>query len=701
MSRSTDVSGIEKLSSFPTHDLRSIAFDALPAHIALLDSRGIILEVNEAWRRFAIDNGFRGESLGVGDDYLAVCANSCGEGREDAEDVAAGIRDVLSGASGRFEMEYPCHTDGQRRWFRLMVTPLPGEPRSGAVVMHVDVTARRLAEERLALLSDAAARLLLHERPRELLRDLFGEISRQLDLEVYFNFLVHPSGEHLVLDSFAGIPEDVAASLERLDFGQAVCGRVALEQKGQVVESVQGRCDGMTSLIRSFGIQAYFCHPLIARDRLLGTLSFGTRRRERFAPDELELMRTVGDQVAVALERVRLIDELTERGREAEQARAEAVAATQAKDEFLAALSHELRTPLTPVLLTAHALAADPRLPADLKPELERMRRNIDFEARLIDDLLDLTRIARGKLEIQPEVADVHGLLEHVVAISGGAFADKGIRPRLELSAEESRVWGDPARLEQIFWNLLSNAAKFTDRGGDVLIRTDNDAAGNLAVRVIDTGIGIDPATLSQIFDAFEQGGAQVTRRFGGLGLGLAISKALTGLHGGLIEAESGGRGRGAAFTVLLPAVSGTPAGDPAGERRLSGPARSRHILLVEDHADTAEAVADFLRSAGHRVTLAGSVREALSRAREAQERRGDDAIDLVVSDLGLPDGSGLDIMPELKERYGLPGIALSGYGMEEDVRRSREAGFEIHITKPVIPQILSEAIERAGGDRS
>ena len=701
MSSIPGVQGSEELPFSQTDSLRSVALDALPAHIALLDSRGIILGVNEAWRRFALDNGFPGESQGVGDDYLGVCAKACAHGCEEAEAVAAGIRAVLSGAAERFEMEYPCHAESQRRWFRLMVTPLPGEPRSGAVVMHVDVTARRLAEERLALLSDAAARLLLHERPRELLRDLFDEISSQLGLEVYFNFLVHPSGEYLVLDSFAGIPEGSALSLERLDFGQAVCGRVARDQQGRVVESVQGRRDEMTSLIRSFGIQAYFCHPLIARGRFLGTLSFGTRRRARFEPDELELMRTVGDQVAVALERSRLMAELTRRSREAEEARAAAEAANRTKDEFLATLSHELRTPLTPVLLTVHALQADPRLPADLRPELERMRRNIDLEARLIDDLLDLTRIACGKLEIQPEVADVHGLLEHVVAISGGGGADKGIRPRLELCAKESRVWGDPARLEQIFWNLLSNAVKFTDRGGDILVRTDNDAAGCLAVRVIDTGVGIDPETLSRIFNAFEQGGAQVTRRFGGLGLGLAISKALTGLHGGSIEAESAGRGRGATFTVRLPTVSGPSASDLARESRLSGPSRSRHILLVEDHADTAEAVADFLRGAGHRVTLARSVREALSRAREAQDGGGESPIDLVVSDLGLPDGSGLDIMPELKERYGLPGIALSGYGMEEDVRRSREAGFELHITKPVAPQALSEAIARVGGSRS
>ena len=218
-------------------------------------------------------------------------------------------------------------------------------------------------------------------------------------------------------------------------------------------------------------------------------------------------------------------------------------------------------------------------------------------------------------------------------------------------------------------------------------------------VRVADTGIGIDPAAVPHIFNAFEQGGAHVTRRFGGLGLGLAIGKALAELHGGSIEAKSAGAGSGATFTVRLPTVPRPSVGDPARDARRATPPRATHILLVEDHADTAEAVADFLRGVGHRVTLARSVSEALARARAAQEDGGG-PLDLLVSDLGLPDGSGLDLMPELKSRYGLQGIALSGFGMEEDIRRSREAGFELHLTKPVAPQALAEAIERVGGDR-
>ena len=550
-------------------------------------------------------------------------------------------------------------------------------------------TTRRQAR-RLALLSNVAAQLLLHDRPEELLDSLFEEISTQLGLEVFFNFLVAPCGDYLFLGTYAGVSEEVAKSLQHLEFGQAVCGTVACERQRRVVEDVQSLSDDLTTLIRSLGITAYVCHPLLARGRLLGTLSFGTRQRPRFEPDEVELMRTVCDQVAAALERARLISELVDKGREAQEARAAAEAANRTKDEFLATLSHELRTPLTPVLLSVQKLESDPRLPRELRPELERMRRNVEVEARLIDDLLDLTRIARGKIQLHHEGVDVHGLLAHTLEICEADLNRKGIRLHFEPQARESWVWGDPARLEQIFWNLLSNAIKFTDSGGEVFLRTEDGPDGGLKVEVADTGVGIDPEALPRIFDAFEQGGAQMTRRFGGLGLGLAISRALTDLHGGSIQARSEGRGRGAAFSIRLPTIQKLQGAEVVGESGQQASASRSHILLVEDHSDTAEVLAEFLMSAGHRVSVAGSVEEALARAQAAQK---DGGLDLVISDVGLPDGSGFDLMPELKSLYGLKGIALSGYGMDEDLQKSVEAGFEIHLTKPVSPQHLVEAI--------
>jgi PAS domain S-box-containing protein len=381
-------------------------------------------------------------------------------------------------------------------------------------------------------------------------------------------------------------------------------------------------------------------------------------------------------------------------------ARTEAEAANQAKDHFLATLSHELRTPLTPVLAVLSGLQENPQMPADVRPQLAMMRRNVELEARLIDDMLDLTRIARGKLELRREVADLRQAVDHALQTARADLFDKGLRLSLDLPDGDYAVWADAPRLTQVFWNLFSNAVKFTPPGGSIAVRSwREEAAGPaLVVEVEDSGIGIEPDVLSGIFDAFQQGELAITCRFGGLGLGLAISKAIVELHGGSLAAASDGRGHGARFTVRLPVGDlGTlrEAERREAAREISHPpspeASSLRILLVEDHVDTAEAMADLLREMGHEVTVAGSVAGGLAAAASQAGR-----LDLVLSDLGLPDGTGLDLMTELQGRYGVKGIALSGYGMEEDVRKSLEAGFDRHLTKPVILQALQTAIQDA-----
>jgi PAS domain S-box-containing protein len=377
-----------------------------------------------------------------------------------------------------------------------------------------------------------------------------------------------------------------------------------------------------------------------------------------------------------------------------ESAHREAEAASQAKDRFLATLSHELRTPLTPVLAVVCGLQEDERLPEDVRGQLAMMRRNVELEARLIDDLLDLTRISRGKLPLHREVADLKQVLDDSLQTVRTDVLDKRLRLNLDLAPEDHRVWADTPRLTQVFWNLFSNAVKFTPEEGLLTVRSRREltpSGPQLTVEVTDSGIGIEPEVLDTIFDAFQQGEAMITRRFGGLGLGLAISKAIIELHGGRLSAMSAGKGQGATFSVHLPVGDFSQVSRPLPA---AAPAESRpaepgpfHILLVEDHSDTAEAMAELLRGLGHRITVAGSVAAGLAAADQAGR------IDLVVSDLGLPDGTGLELMQELYSRYGVRGIALSGYGMEEDVRRSLDAGFERHLTKPVNVQALHTAI--------
>ncbi|MFL6290566.1 MAG: ATP-binding protein [Thermoanaerobaculia bacterium] len=389
--------------------------------------------------------------------------------------------------------------------------------------------------------------------------------------------------------------------------------------------------------------------------------------------------------------------EALERSRRAEQAlrdtEEELRAANEAKDRFLATLSHELRTPLTPILALVSSFQEDDRLPPDLRSHLAVIRRNVELEARLIDDLLDLTRVARGKLVLHRQAADVAEVLAHALRSVRGEMMSKGVRLAVDLAEGRLLAWADPARLTQVFWNLLSNALKFTPEGGTITVRSRLEAK-TVTVEVCDTGIGIDAEVLPRIFGAFEQADPRITRRFGGLGLGLAVSRALMRLHGGDLAAASAGTGQGATFTVRLPA--GVPQREldetivtfpRESEPRLD---RGLRLLLVEDHADTAAAMADLLGTLGHEVTVAGSV----AGAREAAQGR-ELELDLVISDLGLPDGSGLDLMPELAA-HGLRGIALSGYGMDEDIQRSREAGFTSHLTKPVTLQMLQEAILQA-----
>ena len=368
-------------------------------------------------------------------------------------------------------------------------------------------------------------------------------------------------------------------------------------------------------------------------------------------------------------------------------ARAEAEAANRAKDEFLAVLSHELRTPLTAVLLNVTALGDEQQLPEQVRQLLGIIKRNIELEARLIDDLLDLTRITRGKLELRREVLDLHEQIEHAVHCCCAAeIEQKGLNVEVRARAERHYVWGDPARIQQVLWNLLKNAVKFSPDGGRIEVTTSALPGDRIRVQVRDNGIGITPEALPKIFNAFEQADRSITRRFGGLGLGLAICRAILELHGGAICAASEGPGKGATFSIELPVTSRQPQSAP-GLERVGAPSAGISLLLVEDHPDTANAMQRLLHGRGYIVRTAGSMAEALRAADTS-------FFDVVISDIGLPDGSGLELMRRLNGRP-IKGIALSGFGMEEDVRKSRAAGFSEHLIKPIDVGQLEAAIDR------
>ncbi len=395
---------------------------------------------------------------------------------------------------------------------------------------------------------------------------------------------------------------------------------------------------------------------------------------------------------------VAVVTDITER-KQAERAvtaaRDEALAASRAKDDFLARLSHELRTPLNPVLLLASEAAENPKLSPDVRADFETIAQNVMLEARLIDDLLDLTAITRGKLSLAMKPVQIHTVLHDALAMMRQDIAQKQLRIVLQLAADRQTVMGDDMRLKQVFWNVIKNAVKFTPVGGQITIETAVVNLENVAIRVTDSGIGLTAEESSRIFAAFAQGdhAAHGNGRFGGLGLGLVISKMLTQLHCGQISASSAGRDRGATFTIELPlsVVNGE-----RPERRVSDsapaaseaapPARAMSVLLVEDHQPTCVALRELLARRGYRVTTAATVAEARGAVDGGR-------FDFVISDVGLPDGNGCDLMAEFRDRFRLKGVALTGYGMDEDMLRSRAAGFVTHLTKPVSVQALERAL--------
>gem|GEM_PF-3040195 len=427
-------------------------------------------------------------------------------------------------------------------------------------------------------------------------------------------------------------------------------------------------------------------------------------------PRERQLIRKDGSRVAVLLDITprepstrtwsALSLDVTARNRieqEWKAAKDAAESENKAKDEFLACLGHELRTPLTPILLMATAMLSDPETPDELRAFVELARRNVVLETHLIDELLDITRIARGKLQLKREIIDVHEVIRDALEICRNDFQTAGMELSLELLAEHPHLDGDAGRLQQVFWNLFKNAVKFSPRHSMVRIRTRNEPRGSLGllnpllvIEVEDCGIGIEPHFLPRMFNAFEQGEPGLRHSAAGLGLGLAISRSIVTAHGGSLEAASAGTNQGTTFSLRFP--TSTPLSIPSRRNGNTTPLlncarRPLKILLAEDNAETCAFLRRMLTEQRHVVVAVDSVESAY---RSAEGR----TFDLLISDIQLPDGSGLELMRALGGRGIASGIALSGFGSDEDVRLSKEAGFADHLTKPIDFRQLVQSIE-------
>jgi PAS domain S-box-containing protein len=361
------------------------------------------------------------------------------------------------------------------------------------------------------------------------------------------------------------------------------------------------------------------------------------------------------------------------------------LAAAEAKDRFLATLSHELRTPLTPIVFCLDLLEKQGPLPDSARDTVAMIRRNVEVETKLIDDLLDTSRIVAGKLHLHLETVDLHELIQDVLAICAPKIEAAGLVVDRREGAERHHVRGDPTRLQQVLWNLVTNAIRHTPRGGRITVQTRNDTPGRVMLVVSDDGVGIDPELVGRLFEPFAQGNAEGPE--GGLGLGLAIARGIVEAHHGSIAASSEGIGAGARFEIGL--ATAEPVERPLVPSPLPRPNSDQpRVLLVEDHADTAMALGELLGLHGFSVAVATSFTQAVT-------HRGEH-FDVLVTDIGLPDGDGLELPRALSPERPLPAIALSGFGAGSDLERSRAAGFRCHLVKPVDVRDLVRAIGQA-----
>jgi PAS domain S-box-containing protein len=813
--------------------LNEAVLGSLASHIAVLDSDGNIIAVNEAWKRFARENGGAAIADSVGINYMDVCRRAQERGNGEVGEALVGIQAVMDGARANFAVEYTCHSPSEKRWFVMSVTPLGGE-RGGAVVSHTDITERKRAveailesEARLRQHMDAMPQMVytspadgmtdyvnwrwqeytglswelclgtgwverLHPDDREraqrrwmeavkagqpfeteyrlrrkdgqyrwhlsraipirddqrqivkwigtstdihdrkeaeaereellareqearataehaaesirrlqaltdsalarlslddLLRDMLARIRDLLATDSAAVLLLTEDGQSLSVRATIGWED--AATDQCVPVGQGVAGSIAANRVPLVVEDLSAV--EAPDLILRRNACSLIGAPLIVEGRLIGVIQAYTTRTRRFTNDDVRLLQLAADRVALAVEHARLYEV-------EQQARRQAEEANRMKDEFLALVSHELRSPLNAILGYAALMRYGGLDAQKIKHAVEVIEHSGKAQAQLIDDLLDTARIISGKLRLEVGPVDLVSVIEQAIQTIRPAADAKGISLETNLPPEIGQITGDPARLLQVVWNLLTNAVKFTPQGGRVEMRLER-IDPHIRITVSDTGKGISPDFLPYVFDRFRQADASSARRYGGLGLGLALVKYLVELHGGTIEAASAGEGQGATFKVTLPVRAvATPLGETGGEPvavKTSGELAGARALVVDDENDARELIETVLTRYGAEVVAVSSAAEAYSLITTTPPQR---RPDVIVTDIGMPDEDGYSLIRRVREWEiargpHIPAVALTAYGRVEDRVRALNAGFQMHVAKPVDPAELAAVI--------
>ncbi|MBA3334194.1 MAG: CHASE3 domain-containing protein [Acidobacteria bacterium] len=643
--------------------------DSLPAQIAVVDKDGNIVEVNEAWQNFARINGTDEKLLtsSVGQNYLKICGEASGAD-EGAAFVRENLQAVLDGEKIGFSFEYPCHAPHEDHWFIMQVNAM--REAGGAVVSHTDITNRKKAEIKLKN-SEEFNRSIFENSP---------DCINVLELDGTFHSM-NTNGLSLMeiedSESFEGKPwiEYWKGDEKELAY-QAVQTAI----KGKTAH-FEGFCETSKGNLKWWDISVAPVFDSKGKPRrLISTARDITSRRES--------------------ERER--EELLKRE---QAARKEAEIANRMRDEFLATVSHELRAPLNSILGWARLLEKGTLDETTSKKAVTTIVRNSEAQNRLIEDLLDVSRIISGKLRLEVMTVKPINIVESALETVRPAAEAKGIKLEIKEDADVSHISGDPNRLQQVIWNLLSNAIKFTPNEGEVVLEIER-ADDFVKIRVKDSGVGIKEEFLPHVFDRFRQADASSIRKFGGLGLGLAIVRHITEMHGGTVSARSEGENQGSTFTVKLPLVAPPREQEEsmiqelnkAGvlETKLSLSLDGLLILVVDDEEDTRQLLVQSLAFYGATVETADSAENALTAIEDKNP-------DVLISDIGMPGEDGYTLIRKVRNllnehHKNIPAIALTAFTRAQDRVRALTSGYQNHVAKPVEPDELATVIASLTG---
>jgi signal transduction histidine kinase/ActR/RegA family two-component response regulator len=609
----------------------------------------------------SLHSGF-GVPIKIGDHVSAVMEFFCTERRSSDDSLLEVMRGIGNQIALFVERE------------RAEAELISLEEREHRGRVELEATMQRMRQ--VQIVTEVA---LSHLSLDKLLAELLDRVRDALDVDTVAILLLELDNT-LVAWATKGLELDVKI---HVPMGAGFAGRVASAKAPIAIENIE-EADLHTPFLRERGVKSLLGVPLLLEGRVLGVIHVGRRALRPFTDDDTRLLELVAFRIALAIDNARLFEE--ERA-----ARREAEAASRAKDEFLTTISHELRTPLTPIIGWIHMIR-NGLLPAKESAHgLEVIEKNSNSLKRLINDLLDMSAILSGKMRMeQKPVALVTAVREAIEMVRPFASAHEvTLETELNESADAT-LTGDRARLVQAFSNLLDNAVKFSGSGSTVKISCHRNA-NNIIIHVEDHGHGISSEFLPFVFERFRQEDGSKTRAHGGLGLGLALVKSFIEAHQGTVAAESGGAGRGSRFTVTLPCAQGTIAATASAPTEIRDKPAPARLLIIEDDPDTLEMLRATLEIKGFQVTACESAAETLHVARNQ-------SVDLIISDIGMPEMDGLEMIQQLRELENyksVPAIALTGYASAKDEKAALAAGFNAHVSKPVDPKELLELINR------